>query len=196
MSFFKSIKSAFGGSDGEDYDVFGQPTTFVNPFSKDKNLVEREHDQEELQIEVSQQEEYAIDAEYADKAARLMNEHTQAVIDMIKGTWKKEREDLLKVVEDAKKSIEENNEKMKVNEANKRQAQTRANDLSAKIAELEADHDKIELEKKSLESRIKAMEARGDGSDELNKKIEEQDATIEDLKKQLQALGMKAQRAD
>ena len=117
MSFFKSIKSAFGGSDGEDYDVFGQPTTFVNPFSKDKNLVEREHDQEELQIEVSQQEEYAIDAEYADKAARLMNEHTQAVIDMIKGTWKKEREDLLKVVEDAKKSIEENNEKMKVNEA-------------------------------------------------------------------------------
>ena len=196
MSFFKSIKSAFGGSDGEDYDVFGQPTTFVNPFSKDKNLVEREHDQEELQIEVSQQEEYAIDAEYADKAARLMNEHTQAVIDMIKGTWKKEREDLLKVVEDAKKSVEENNEKMKVNEANKRQAQTRANDLSAKIAELEAEHDKIELEKKSLESRIKAMEARGDGSDELNKKIEEQDATIEDLKKQLAEKEAEIERLD
>ena len=74
MSFFKSIKSAFGGSDGEDYDVYGQPTTFVNPFSKDKNLVEREHDQEDLQIELDQHEEYAIDAEFADKAARLMND--------------------------------------------------------------------------------------------------------------------------
>ena len=38
MSFFKSIKNAFGGNDNEDYDVFGQPTTFVNPFSKDKNV--------------------------------------------------------------------------------------------------------------------------------------------------------------
>ena len=50
MSFFKSIKSAFGGSDGEDYDVYGQPTTFVNPFSKDKNLVDREHGQDDLEI--------------------------------------------------------------------------------------------------------------------------------------------------
>ena len=87
MSFFKSIKSAFGGSDSDEYDVFGQPTTFVNPFSKDKNVPDHEHDHEkgELHIEVNQQEEYAIDAEFADKAARLMNEHTQAVIDMLKG---------------------------------------------------------------------------------------------------------------
>ena len=41
MSFFKSIKNAFG-SDGDDYDVYGQPTTFVNPFSKDKNVAENE----------------------------------------------------------------------------------------------------------------------------------------------------------
>jgi hypothetical protein len=44
MSFFKSIKSAFGGSEGDDYDVYGQPTTFVNPFSKDKNVPERDKD--------------------------------------------------------------------------------------------------------------------------------------------------------
>lgn len=196
MSFFKSIKSAFGGSDGEDYDVYGQPTTFVNPFSKDKNLVEREHDQEDLQIELDQHEEYAIDAEFADKAARLMNEHTQAVIDMIKGTWKQEREDLMKVVEEAKKNIEENNEKMKANEAKRHQAQARANDLSAKIAELEADHERIEIEKKSLESRLKAMEVRGEGADELNKKVEEMDAVIEDLKKQIAEKDAEIERRD
>ena len=196
MSFFKSIKSAFGGSDGEDYDVYGQPTTFVNPFSKDKNLVEREHDQEDLQIELDQHEEYAIDAEFADKAARLMNEHTQAVIDMIKGTWKQEREDLMKVVEEAKKNIEENNEKMKANEAKRHQAQARANDLSAKIADLEADHERIEIEKKSLESRLKAMEVRGEGADELNKKVEEMDAVIEDLKKQIAEKDAEIERRD
>ena len=196
MSFFKSIKSAFGGSDSDDYDVYGQPTTFVNPFSKDKNLVEREHGQDDLQIELDQQEEYAIDAEYADKAARLMNEHTQAVIDMIKGTWKQEREDLMKVVEEAKKSIEDNNEKMKANEAKRQQAQARANDLSAKIAELEADHERIEIEKKSLESRLKAMEVRGEGADELNKKVEEMNAVIEDLKNQVAEKDAEIERRD
>ena len=195
MSFFKSIKSAFGGSD-EEYDVYGQPTTFVNPFSKDKNLIGREHDQDDLQIEVDQQEEYAIDAEFADKAARLMNEHTQAVIDMIKGTWKQEREDLMKVVEEAKKNVEENNEKMKENEANRRQAQARANDLSAKIAELEAEHERIDIEKKSLESRLKAMEVRGEGADELNKKVEELNAVVEDLKNQVAERDAEIERRD
>ena len=186
MSFFKSIKNAFGGSDNEDYDVFGQPTTFVNPFSKDKNVTDREHDiEDDVHIEVDKHEEYAIDAEFADKAARLMNEHTHAVIDMIKGTWKNEREEMMKMVEDAKKMVEDSKEKMQVNEANRRQAQTRANDLSAKIAELEAEHEKIEIEKKSLESRLKAMEVKSDGTDELNKKIEELTANIEDFQKQL-----------
>lgn len=194
MSFFKSIKSAFGGSDNEDYDVFGQPTTFVNPFSKDKNLVEREHNEDEVNIQVDQQEEYAIDAEFADKAARLMNEHTQAVIDMIKGTWKSEREELMKLVDGAKKDIEENNEKMKVNEANRRQAQARANDLSAKIAEMETERERIDLEKKSLESRLKAMEARGEGNNELNERIKELEASLEELKQQAEGKDAEIER--
>lgn len=186
MSFFKSIKNAFGGSDNEDYDVFGQPTTFVNPFSKDKNVADREHDiEDEVHIELDKQEEYAIDAEFADKAARLMNEHTHAVIDMIKGSWKNEREEMMKMVEDAKKMVQDSKEKMQANEANRRQAQTRANDLSAKIAELEAEHEKIEIEKKSLESRLKAMEVKGEGADDLNKKVEEMNATVEELQKQI-----------
>ena len=185
MSFFKSIKSALGGSDSEEYDVFGQPTSFVNPFSKDKNVTDKERVQDEVEIQLDQHEEYAIDAEFADKAARLMNEHTKAVIDMIKGTWKKEREDLMAMVEEAKKSLEDSKEKMQANEANRRQAQTRANDLSTKIAELEAEHERMDIEKKSLESRIKAMEARGEGDNELNKKIEELNATIDGLKQQL-----------
>ena len=186
MSFFKSIKNAFGGSDNEDYDVFGQPTTFVNPFSKDKNVAEREHEiAEDVHIEVDKQEEYAIDAEFADKAARLMNEHTQAVIDMLKGNWKKDREEMMAMVEEAKKMVQDSKEKMQANEANRRQAQTRANDLSAKIAELEADHEKLEIEKKSLESRLKAMEVKGDDTEELNKKIDELTAAVEELQKQI-----------
>lgn len=186
MSFFKSIKNAFGGSDNEDYDVFGQPTTFVNPFSKDKNVADREHDiEDDIHIELDKHEEFAIDAEFADKAARLMNDHTHAVIDMIKGTWKNEREEMMKMVEDAKKMVEDSKEKMQANEANRRQAQTRANDLSAKIAEMEAEHERIEIEKKSLESRLKAMEVKSDGTDELNKKIEELTANVEDFQKQI-----------
>ena len=187
MSFFKSIKNAFGGSDNEDYDVFGQPTSFVNPFSKDKNVADREHDiEDDIHIEVDKHEEYAIDAEFADKAARLMNDHTHAVIDMIKGSWKNEREEMLKMVEDAKKMVEDSKEKMQVNEANRRQAQTRANDLSAKIAELETEHERIEIEKKSLESRLKAMEVKGDGTEELNKKVEELTTRVEDFQKQIE----------
>ncbi len=174
MSFFKSIKNAFGGSDGEDYDVFGQPTTFVNPFSKDKNVPgahEPAKEKEEVVIEVDRQEEYALDAEFADKAARLMNEHTQAVIDMIKGTWKKEREQLLAKVEDAYKFVEEAKEKLQVGEANRRQAQSRAEDLTAKLNELETEMEKVNVDKMSLESRLKAMEVRGEADDELNKKV-------------------------
>jgi len=197
MSFFKSIKSAFGGSDNDDYDVFGQPTTFVNPFSKDKNVPDHEHDNDkETVIEVDQHEEFAIDAEFADKAAKLMNEHTQAVIDMIKGTWKKEREDLMSMVEDAKKMVEESKEKVQAGEANRRQAQARANDLSAKVAELEAEHERIDIEKKSLESRLKAMEARGGASDEMNKKVEELNATIADLQKQVAERDAEIERRD
>ena len=186
MSFIKSIKHAFGGSDNEDYDVFGQPTTFVNPFSKDKNVPGREHEDNDVHIELDKREEYAIDAEFADKAARLMNEHTQAVINMIKGTWKAEREELMKRVEEANKSVDESKEKMQANEANRRQAQSRANDLSAKLAELEAEHEKLDIEKKSLESRLKAMEVRSEGNDELNKQIEDLNATIQNLQKQVE----------
>ena len=183
MSFFKSIKSAFGASDNEEYDVFGQPTTFVNPFSKDKNVAEREHDiADDVNIEVDKHEEYAIDAEFADKAAKLMNDHTHAVIDMIKGSWKNEREEMLKMVEDAKKMVEDSKEKMQVNETNRRQAQNRANDLSARVAELETEHEKIEIEKKSLESRLKAMEVKGENADDLNKKVEEMTQEVEQLK--------------
>lgn len=196
MSFFKSIKSAFGGSDGEDYDIYGQPTTFVNPFSKDKNVPDHDHVKEEVEISMDQHEEYAIDAEFADKAARLMNEHTQAVIDMIKGSWKKEREELMEMVEQAKKNVEESKEKMQANEANRRQAQSRANDLSAKIAELETEHEKLEIEKKSLESRLKAMEVRGDDSEELNGKIEELNATIQQLRDDLAEKEAEIERRD
>ena len=196
MSFFKSIKSAFGGSDGDDYDVFGQPTTFVNPFSKDKNVTDHEHEKDEVKIEVDKHEEYAIDAEFADKAARLMNEHTQAVIDMLKGNWKKEREDLLKIADEAKKMVEESKEKMQVNEANRRQAQAKVQDMTAKISELETSLEKVDIEKKSLESRIKAMEVRNDGAEELNKKVEEQNAVIEDLQAKLAEMEAEIERRD
>lgn len=198
MSFFKSIKSAFGGSDSDEYDVFGQPTTFVNPFSKDKNVPDHEHDHEkgELHIEVNQQEEYAIDAEFADKAARLMNEHTQAVIDMLKGNWKKERENLMAMSEEAKKVVEEYKEKMQANEANRRQALSRAQELGDKLTELETNYEKLDIEKRSLESRIKAMEARGDNSDELNGKIEEMAKTIEDLEGKLADREAEIERRD
>ena len=196
MSFIKSIKNALGGSSDEDYDVFGQPTTFVNPFSKDKNVHDQERVNDDVHIEVDKHEEYAIDAEFADKAARLMNEHTQAVISMLKGNWKKEREELLQKVEDANKLVEENKEKMQVNEANRRQAHNRANELSGKVDELEAAYDKLEIEKKSLESRIKAMEARGDNSDELNAQIEQLNATVDDLRKQVADRDAEIERRD
>ena len=195
MSFFKSIKSAFGGSEGDDYDVYGQPTTFVNPFSKDKNVPERDKD-DDVKIEVDQHEEYAIDAEFADKAARLMNEHTQAVIDMLKGNWKKEREDLIKECEEAKKVVDEYKEKMQANEANRRQAQNRSAELTSKVEELEAAQEKLEIEKKSLESRMKAMEARGDNADELTQKVEEQNATIADLQRQVEEKDAEIERRD
>ena len=195
MSFFKSIKNAFGGSDDE-YDVFGQTTTFVNPFSKDAKLQDRERVQDDVQIEVDKQEEYAIDAEFADKAARLMNEHTLAVIDMLKGSWKKEREDLMKKVEDADKMVEDIKEKMQANEANRRQAQNRATDLTNKVMELESQLEKLDIDKKSLESRIKAMEVKGEGANELNEKIEELNAVIEDLKKQVAERDAEIERRD
>ena len=196
MSFIKSIKNALGGSSDDEYDVFGQPTTFVNPFSKDKNVHDQERVNDDVHIEVNKTEEYAIDAEFADKAARLMNEHTQAVIAMLKGNWKKEREELMQKVEDANKLVEENKEKMQVNEANRRQAHNRANELSGKVDELEAAYDKLEIEKKSLESRIKAMEARGDNSEELNAQIEQLNATIEDLHKQVADRDAEIERRD
>ena len=197
MSFFKSIKNAFGGSDDEDYDVFGQPTTFVNPFSKDKNVPgAHEQEKEEVPIKVDGQEEFALDAEFADKAVRLMNDHTHAVIDLIKGTWKTEREQLLAQMEEAKKFVDEAKEKMQVGEANRRQAQTRAEDLTNKVADLEAELDKVNVDKKSLESRLKAMEVRGEGADELNKKVEEQEAVIEDLKKQIEDKDAEIERLD
>lgn len=199
MSFFKSIKNAFG-SDGDDYDVYGQPTSFVNPFSKDKNVAENEHKQQhqegEVHIEVDKHEEYTIDAEFADKAARLMNEHTQAVIDMLKGSWKQEREDLMKKVEEAKKMVDESKEKMQANEANRKQAQTRANDLTTKLTELEAAHEKLDIEKKSLESRLRAMEAQGDNTEELNGKIQELNGVVEDLKAQLAERDAEIERRD
>ena len=195
MSFFKSIKRAFGGSEDE-YDVFGQTTSFVNPFSKDKNVTDREHVQEDVQIQVDEHEEYAIDAEFADKAVKLMNDHTVAVIDMLKGSWKKEREELLKKVEQAEAVVEESKEKMQVNEANRRQAQNRASDLTNKVAELEGQLEKLDIEKKSLESRIKAMEVKGNDNDELNAKMEEMNATIEDLRKQVADRDAEIERRD
>ena len=193
MSFFKSIKSAFGGSD-EEYDVFGQPTTFVNPFSKDRNVTEKELDKDEIQVDRT--EEYAIDAEYADKAARLMNEHTNAVLDMIKGGWRKEREELLKQVEEAQKVVEEYKEKMQATEASRRQAQTRANELANKVTELEAEQEKIGVEKMSLESRIKAMEVKGEGADELKAKIDELNGTIEGLQREVEEKDAEIERRD
>ncbi|MBO4803098.1 MAG: hypothetical protein J5503_01000 [Muribaculaceae bacterium] len=196
MSFFNSIKKAFGGSGDEEYDVFGQPTTFVNPFSKDKNVPGREHEDDDVKIAVDKQEEYAIDAEYADKAARLMDEHTHAVIDMLKGSWKQEREALMKKVEEVDKIVNEFKEKAQVAESKRQQAHTRATDLTNKVAEMEADYEKLEIEKKSLESRIKAMEVRGDDSGELNKKIEELNATVEELQKQVADKDAEIERRD
>ena len=195
MSFWKSVKNALG-SDNDDYDVFGQPTTFVNPFSKDKNVAEREQALDDAQFVVDEHEEYAIDAEFTDRAARLMNDHTLAVIDMIKGAWKNEKEELLKAVEDANKEVEEIKEKMQANEANRRQAQNRANDLSTKLAELETEHEKLDIEKKSLESRIKAMEVRSENADELNGQVEELNSTIDDLKQQLAEKEAEIERRD
>ena len=197
MSFIKSIKNALGGSSDEEYDVFGQPTTFVNPFSKDKNVHDQERVNDDVPIELDKHEEYAIDAEFADKAARLMNEHTQAVIAMLKGNWKKEREELMQKVEDANKMVEENKDKMQANEANRRQAHNRANELSAKVDELEAAYEKLDIEKKSLESRIKAMDVqRGEAADELTAQIDQLNATIEELHKQVADRDAEIERRD
>ena len=195
MSFFKSIKSAFGGSEDE-YDVFGQTTSFVNPFSKDAKPADRERVQDDVKIEVDKNAEYAIDAEFADKAARLMNEHTLAVINMLKGSWKSEREELMKKVEEADKIVEENKEKMQAVEAARRQAQNRASDLTNKVMELESQLEKLDIEKKSLESRIKAMEVRGEGADELQGKVDELNTVIEDLKKQVADRDAEIERRD
>ena len=196
MSLFKSIKSALGGSSDEEYDVFGQPTTFVNPF-KDKNVQGQErHDKDEVDIAADQAVELALDAEFTDKLARLMNEHTHAVIDMLKGDWKKEREELLHRAQDATTIIEESKEKVQAAEAGRRQAQNRANELNEKIAEMESEKEKLTVDKMSLESRIKAMEARGDKSDELNAKIEELNQTIEDLRRQVADRDAEIERRD
>ena len=183
MSFIKSIKNAFGGSDNDDYDVYGQPTTFVNPFSKDKNVAGKEQHEDDVRITLEKHAEYAIDAEYADRAARLMNEHTQAVIDMLKGDWKEEREALMKKAEEVDKVVGEYKDKAQVAESKRQQAQTRANELTNKVNELEEELRQMENDKRGVESRLRAMEARGDGADELNKKIEELNSEIEDLKK-------------
>ena len=195
MSFFKSIKNAFGGNDNEDYDVFGQPTTFVNPFSKDKNVPV--HDQPVHEdVKIDKEEEYAIDAEFADRAVRLMNEHTQAVTEAIKQTWKKEREDMEAMVEEAKKTVQEYKEKMQVDEASKKQAQSKTQELNDKIADLEAERDKLNVDNKSLENRIKAMEVRGEGIEDLNRQVEEKDRTIEDLTRQLAEKTAEIERRD
>lgn len=194
MSFLKSIKSAFGGSDGEEYDVFGQPTSFVNPFSKDKNVPNHDAGGDTIKVQVEKDEEYAIDAEFADKAARLMSEHTQAVTEMIQQAWAKERKELEAMAGDAQKIIDGYKEKIKVLEAGKVQAQHRNSELMEKVAELESAHEKLDIEKKSLESRIKAMEVRGEGADDLNKKLEEMTATLEDLQQQIAAKDAELER--
>ena len=196
MSFFKSIKNAFGGSDNEEYDVFGQPTTFVNPFSKDKNVPGCEREEDDVQIDVDERQEYAIDAEYADKAARLMNEHTQAVIDMLKGGWKQEREALMKKVEEVDKVVNEYKDKAQVAESKRQQAQTRANDLTNKLNDLEAQLQQMDIDKKGVESRLRAMEARGEGADELTKQVEELNATIDDLQKKIAERDAEIERRD
>jgi len=196
MSFIKSIKNAFGGSDNEEYDVFGQPTTFVNPFSKDKNVAGKEHENKEVHIEANKQEEYAIDAEFADKAARLMNEHTQAVIDMLKGNWKQEREALMKKADEVDKVVDEYKEKAQVAESKRQQAQTRVTDLTNKVTDLEARIAEIENDKKTVENKLRVMEVRGEGADELNKKVEELNATIEDLQKQVAERDAEIERRD
>lgn len=196
MSFIKSIKNAFGGSDNDDYDVYGQPTTFVNPFSKDKNVAGKEQHEDDVRITLEKHAEYAIDAEYADRAARLMNEHTQAVIDMLKGDWKEEREALMKKAEEVDKVVGEYKDKAQVAESKRHQAQTRANELTNKVNELEEELRQMENDKRGVESRLRAMEARGDGADELNKKIEELNSEIEDLKKQVADRDAEIERRD
>ena len=196
MSFIKSLKNALGGSSDEDYDVFGQPTTFVNPF-KDNNAQGQEHrDKDEVDVSVDQAAEYALDAEFTDKLARLMNEHTHAVIDMLKGDWKKEREELLRRAEEAGTVVEECKEKVQAADAQRRQQQNRANELNEKVTELESEKEKLTVDKMSLESRIKAMEARGDNNDELNAKIEELNQTIEDLRRQVAERDAEIERRD
>lgn len=195
MSFFKSIKSAFGGSD-EEYDVFGQPTTFVNPFSKDKNVPDQQYAKDEVQIEVDKKEEYSLDAEFADRAVKLMNDHTQAVIDMLKGSWKKEREELMQKMEDAAKTVEESKAKVTEHEAGRKQAVTRANQLSEKVAELESEIEKIDNDKKVVENKLRALEVKGDATEEYEKKIEELNATIEDLEKQVAERDAELERRD
>ena len=197
MSFFRSIKSAFGGSDNEEYDVFGQPTTFVNPFSKDKNVPN--HDQEpadHAKVKLDQHEEYAIDAEYADKAVRLMNEHTQLVTEAIKRAWAKEREQLLADNEEAKKVVQDYKDKMLANEAGKKQVQARTQELNDKIAELEAERDSLNVDKKGLENRIRLMESQTEGLAELNKQVEEMTATIEQLRQQVDEKTAEIERRD
>lgn len=187
MSFFKSIKSAFGGSDNEEYDVFGQPTSFVNPFSKDKNVPNHDQDNgnNDAKMELDKHEEYAVDAEFTDRVARLMNEHTQVVTEMIKKAWKKEHDELLAAAEEAKKTVQECKEKMQANEVSKKQVQAQTKDLADKIAELEAERDSLNVDKKSLENRIRMMESQEEGAEALSKKIDEQEETINDLRDQL-----------
>ena len=197
MSFIKSIKNAFGGSDNDDYDVFGQPTSFVNPFSKDKNVPNHDQDAvDDVKLDIDKQEEYALDAEFADKAARLMNEHTQAVTEMIKQAWSHEREQLMAVAEDAKKTVQEYKDKMQANEAGKKQVQAHTQELNDRIAELEAERDSLDVEKKSLENRIRVIESQGEGVEDLNKQVEEMNATIDDLRQQVAERDAELERRD
>lgn len=198
MSLINSLKKALGGGGDEDYDVFGQPTTFVNPFSKDKNVHDHDapRDKGEAAIEVERDAEYALDSEFTDKAVKLMNEHTQAVIAMLKGDWKKEREQLRNAAEEAAKLVEESKEKVQAAEAGKRQAQARANELNDKVTELESQVEKLTVDKMGLESRMKAMEARGDNSEELNTRIEQLNSTVNELQQQLEQRDAEIARRD
>jgi len=184
MAIIKSIKSALGFSDGDDYDYL-EPThvAYVNPFSKDNNVPE--HDKGEEKVTVDQKQEYAIDAEYADKAARLMNEHAQAVMELVQQQWKREKDELLKRVEQADKVVAEAKEKMQANDAQRRTAQTRANDLAKQIATLQSEREQSDVEKKSLANRIKAMEMRNDDAGKTAQDVEKLTRHIEALRKQL-----------
>jgi len=183
MSFFNSIKRAFGVSDDNDtFDYEMSRNSYVNPFRKENNSSSAQGKDHQDQ---QPNEDYAIDAEFADRAAQLMNQHAVAVAKKIEQQWLQEKERLLKQVKQAQEQVAAANEKMKAHDAQRRSAMNKANDLTNKIATMQSEQEQSNIQNKSLQNKIKALEVKGDGTEKMTQEINRLNGVVADLRKQL-----------